>query len=108
MLDGWISSGAYGSSLTRPDSSSDLMSRSERRTVATYRFRYDVVANTAQAASIVVRRRSRGCSSMVEHQLPKLTVRVRFSSPAPAMKCRSEAYFRSSTSLDVEHRVSSG
>ena len=25
----------------------------------------------------------RGCSSMVEHQLPKLTVRVRFSSPAP-------------------------
>ncbi len=24
----------------------------------------------------------RGCSSMVEHQLPKLTVRVRFSSPA--------------------------
>ena len=27
----------------------------------------------------------RGCSSMVEHQLPKLTVRVRFSSPAPRM-----------------------
>ena len=25
----------------------------------------------------------RGCSSMVEHQLPKLTVRVRFPSPAP-------------------------
>lgn len=25
---------------------------------------------------------SRGCSSMAEHQLPKLTVRVRFSSPA--------------------------
>jgi hypothetical protein len=27
-------------------------------------------------------RAPRGCSSMVEHQLPKLTVRVRFSSPA--------------------------
>ena len=31
--------------------------------------------------------RGRGCSSMVEHQLPKLTVRVRFSSPAPFMTC---------------------
>ena len=26
---------------------------------------------------------ARGCSSMAEHQLPKLTVRVRFPSPAP-------------------------
>ena len=26
----------------------------------------------------------RGCSSMAEHQLPKLTMRVRFPSPAPA------------------------
>ena len=29
--------------------------------------------------------RPRGCSSMAEHQLPKLTVRVRFSSPAPVL-----------------------
>ncbi len=29
---------------------------------------------------------SRGCSSMAEHQLPKLTVRVRFSSPAQSTR----------------------
>ena len=29
---------------------------------------------------------SRGCSSVVEHQLPKLTVRVRFPSPAPTLR----------------------
>ena len=52
MLDGWISSGSYGSSLTRPDSISDLMSRSERSALATYRFRYDVWANTAQPGSV--------------------------------------------------------
>lgn len=33
-----------------------------------------------QAAKVVV---VRGCSSMVEHQLPKLDTRVRFPSPAP-------------------------
>ena len=32
----------------------------------------------------------RGCSSMVERQLPKLIVRVRFPSPAPRYKRRSE------------------
>ena len=31
-----------------------------------------------------------GCSSMVEHQLPKLTVRVRFPSSAPQKRPRSE------------------
>ena len=39
MLEGWISSGAYGSSFTRPDSISFLMSRSESSTLATYRVR---------------------------------------------------------------------
>src|SRR5690606_29157125 len=29
----------------------------------------------------------RGCSSMVERQLPKLHTRVRFPSPAPALSC---------------------
>src|SRR6202043_195671 len=53
MLDGWISSGSYGSSLTRPDSISALMSRSERSTLATYRVRYDIEANTAQAGPAV-------------------------------------------------------
>ena len=48
MLDGWISSGAYGSSFTRPDSISFLMSRSESSTLATYRVRYYVGANTAR------------------------------------------------------------
>ncbi len=33
----------------------------------------------------------RGCSSMAEHQLPKLTVRVRFPSPAPPRTPRSES-----------------
>jgi hypothetical protein len=45
MLDGWISSGEYGSSFTRPDSTSVLISRSESSTLATYRFRYDVGAD---------------------------------------------------------------
>src|SRR6266487_4972786 len=38
MLDGWISSGEYGSILTRPDSILARMSRSESSTQATYRF----------------------------------------------------------------------
>jgi hypothetical protein len=36
----------------------------------------------------------RGCSSMAEHQLPKLTVRVRFPSPAPKMKTQVRSTFR--------------
>src|SRR5258708_36264505 len=65
------------------------MSLSESSTQATYRFRYDVVAAVvrrmrfAWIAQLVWLGGSRGCSSMAEHQLPKLTVRVRFSSPAP-------------------------
>src|SRR5215472_3095015 len=39
MLDGWTISGRNGSSLTRPDCTSALMSRSESSTLATYRFR---------------------------------------------------------------------
>src|SRR5450759_1765759 len=35
---------------------------------------------------VPARPRPRGRSSMVEHQLPKLTVRVRFPSPAPNAK----------------------
>src|ERR1700733_14542114 len=60
MLAGWISSGSYGWSLTRPDSIWALMSRSERSTLATYRFRYDVWANTAQLPP--GRERYRPCS----------------------------------------------
>ena len=88
MLAGWMSSGVYGSSLTRPDSTSALMSRSESSTLATYLFRYDVGATELRPGSPVSadpgprRGRSRGCSSMAERQLPKLIVRVRFSSPA--------------------------
>ena len=37
----------------------------------------------------------RGCSSMAEHQLPKLTVRVRFPSPAPAGRRRRSVARRS-------------
>jgi hypothetical protein len=34
----------------------------------------------------------RGCSSMAEHQLPKLTVRVRFPSPAPHCKAPGQGW----------------
>ena len=34
----------------------------------------------------IERKQNRGCSSMAEHQLPKLTVRVRFPSPALTYK----------------------
>jgi hypothetical protein len=35
---------------------------------------------------------SGGCSSMAEHQLPKLTVRVRFPSPAPRLGVLAKTY----------------
>jgi hypothetical protein len=38
--------------------------------------------------------RARGCSSMVERQLPKLIVRVRFPSPAPSKKAQVKRYPR--------------
>src|SRR5580692_2351025 len=65
------------------------MSRSERSTLATYRFRYDVWANTVQLALRRSAAGPRGCSSMVERQLPKLIVRVRFPSPAPLLSSSS-------------------
>src|SRR5216683_3346594 len=95
LLDGWTSSGAKGSTLTRPDAIWARMSLSESSTQATYRFRYDVVAAVvrpmryAWIVQLVGLGGSRGCSSMAEHQLPKLTVRVRFPSPAPTRNHRS-------------------
>ena len=44
----------------------------------------------------------RGCSSMAEHQLPKLTVRVRFPSPAPTREPSSGRM----TSRLITHRPS--
>src|ERR1039457_1696341 len=38
-----------------------------------------------QQLTRAVRLKTRGCSSAVEHQLPKLRTRVRFSSPAPGL-----------------------
>jgi hypothetical protein len=49
-------------------------------------FRYDVVTTPGRAQQ--ARPGARGCSSMAERQLPKLIVRVRFSSPAPRKKPR--------------------
>ena len=43
----------------------------------------------------------RGCSSMVEHQLPKLRTRVRFSSPAPRHHARSRSRRASSVSASL-------
>src|SRR5258706_961742 len=94
-LDGWTSSGAKGSTLTRPDAIWARMSLSESSTQATYRFRYDIVAAVvrpmryAWIVQLVGLGGSGGGSSMQEHQLPKLTVRVRFPSPAPARRPRS-------------------
>src|SRR5262249_40940982 len=58
------------------------------------RVRYDVWANTAQAGFRPDGAGTRGCSSMVERQLPKLIVRVRFPSPA---------LFLSFSSADFDH-----
>src|SRR3984957_4436448 len=90
-LDGWTSPGSYGSSLTRPDSISALMSRSERSTQESSLFLYGVWARTAELPPRAAHGTACGCSSMVEHQLPKLTVRVRFPSSALMQKARSEA-----------------
>src|SRR5215467_11897142 len=95
MLDGWMSSGAYGSSFTRPEPISALMSRSESSTRATYLVRYDNRASTARtSAAWLGPGVACGCSSMAEHQLPKLTVRVRFPSPAPTTKAQAGSDFR--------------
>src|ERR1700722_2489824 len=96
MLDGWIRSGEYGSSRTRPESTSARISRSESSTLATYRLR----APWRPALPVLCRGgvrayagpgQRRGCSSMVERQLPKLIVRVRFSSPAPRVPAQVRA-----------------
>jgi hypothetical protein len=67
----WMSSGAQRRA-ARPEASSALTPRSERhgRNLPGLPVRY-------------LRTAARGCSSMAEHQLPKLIARVRFPSPAP-------------------------
>ena len=52
------------------------------------------ILNAAAACPISGARR--GCSSMVEQKLPKLTTRVRFPSPAPAFLARTFSAGRSS------------
>ena len=42
------------------------------------------------SSSIIMRHSKCGRSSVAEHQLPKLNMRVRFPSPAPAASCRSQ------------------
>jgi hypothetical protein len=54
-------------------------------------FRYDVVTTPGRAQQ--ARPGARGCSSMAERQLPKLIVRVRFSSPAPTTNSQLEPGF---------------
>src|SRR5262249_8118069 len=49
---------------------------------------------SGQAPRRLVPRRARGCSSMAEHQLPKLTVGVRFPSPAPGIEAQAGSAFR--------------
>src|ERR1035438_3128114 len=97
MLDGWISSGVYGSSRTLPESTSARMSRSERSTLATYRLCAPLRPELPVLCRGGVSEPGRalagacGCSSMVERQLPKLIVRVRFSSPAPHVPAQVRA-----------------
>src|SRR5262249_542186 len=88
-LDGWTSSGAKGSTLTRPDAIWARMSLSESSTQATYRFRYDNVAVVVRPMRFASYEQldglggSPGCRSMPQRQLPKVIVGVRFPSPAP-------------------------
>ena len=63
-----MSSGEYGSSLTRPDSTSALMSRSESSTLATYRFRYDFGASQAQPVPIAAGSGRAGRAGVVQWQ----------------------------------------
>src|ERR687898_3616966 len=104
MLDGCTIRGSYGSSTMRLASTAALMSRSDnsmnghyrsgqsRRRGIMLRGSWVTAAHDdggarltryAPGRSLPFARRTRGCSSMAEHQLPKLTVRVRFPSPAP-------------------------
>ena len=107
MLDGCTICSSYGSSCTRPAAISARMSRS----VSSTRLRLPTPGSAVVAQAGVDRRlrgarperqdrharlrsgrRVRGCSSMAEHQLPKLTVRVRFPSPAPGQRPDSRTY----------------
>ena len=69
--DGCKQASSSGSMTIRPAASASRMERSERITVP----------NPSKRNSLV-RFQCRGCSSMAEHQLPKLRTRVRFPSPA--------------------------
>src|SRR5215813_7096143 len=53
-LEGWTSSGAKGSTFTRPDAIWARMSLSESSTQATYRFRYDDVAAVGPTDALCV------------------------------------------------------
>src|SRR5688572_16268236 len=91
---------------TRPALISAWMSRSESSTTAGYRAApiapaplRDPVALSTRAPlhwppSVASEALARGCSSMAEHQLPKLTVGVRFPSPAPPQNPWSAPVFR--------------
>ena len=68
-----------------------LKSRLERNARASPLFLYDVGQDSAVAHLVRVSGTTCGCSSMAEHQLPKLTVRVRFPSSALMQRPRSEA-----------------
>ena len=74
--DGWISDSSSGSITMRPSASCSRSVRSDRITTET------VLAG--RRANLSDRC---GCSSMVEHQLPKLRTRVRF--PSSALKDES-------------------
>ena len=47
---------------------------------------------------------ARGCSSMVEHQLPKLITRVRFPSPAPMIRSGAQVVEIKAIALDILER----
>src|SRR5699024_11459789 len=89
-LDGWISSGSKGSMPRRPASMAARISLSDRSTMT---LQVSKVLFLGVHLYFVTRRRS----LVVEHQLPKLRVRVRFSSPAD----------RKSTRLNSSHVSSS-
>ena|SRR5689334_18387559 len=57
-----------------------------------------------QGPGLAYKRCQRGCSSMVEQKLPKLTTGVRFPSPAPALVKNIQRFGRQTARMPMQGR----